>query len=1014
MSKSLLIGLALIFSFGIISAQDRSITGKVTSAEDGTAIPGVNVVVKGTTTGAVTDLDGNYKLTSPSDGAILVFSFIGMETVEMEIGGRSVIDVAMGLDSEQLSEVVVVGYGTSTKEELTGSISIIDNEALEMMPKASFQDALQGAAPGLQVVSNDGAPGASIAVRVRGIGSINASNEPLYVIDGIPVTSGSISSTDFSNGGRSSNVMSSLNPNDIESLIVLKDAASTAIYGSRGANGVVLITTKSGKAGTKAKIDVKARWGSSDFAYNNLLTGLNRDQYEQLYLEGYLNAGTLTEQEARDQFASQFPINPETGDYYNTNWIEEMTRPGFVQEYDGSVTGGTDKLSYFVSGNYFDQDGVVDQNYFTRLSGRANLNARVNDRLIISNNLSISTYEQRGITDGTAWEAPFYLGILMAPTVPIYDLEGNYYAGHKGFFMGGNNPVGQLYDNIRTLRQTRFTDNLSASIEIVEGLTFKSAWSFDFITIREKVFENGRYGDGRNVGGTSDVAQNNVYNWLGTQTLNYAKTFNGAHNIDVLLGYEAQKVNQDGLNAYGRGFAHPELTNLRNAADPNFMDSYETAYAFNSYFARVNYDYQNKYYLSGSIRRDGSSRFGPDKRWGTFWSLGAGYTISEESFLQGVDFINLLKIRASYGITGNAGIGNFDWAGLWGFTPVYDGNGGAAPSQVANPNLTWESQGNTNIGLDLEMFNSRFRTNVDYFIRNSTELLLDRPLSMTTGFRTVQQNFGDMQNSGFEIALSGDVVSTDDFLLTLGANITFLKNELTKLPEAYIDGTKRREEGRDYQEYFLYGWAGVDPANGDPLWYTDSSRSETTNNVNEADRFYDGKSATPSAFGGFNLSANWKGLTLSAMFNYQFGNYVYDAPGWVLHGDGRFTPRSTSQYAFENRWTQEKADAGQTDFLFPQHRWGGNQSSNQRNSDRYLYDGDFIRLKRVNLSYNFPESITSRISMRSLQVYVSLDNYWTWTKDSELPFDPEQAISGVYNTTTPISKTVNFGINIGL
>ena len=1008
MRKNLLLSLAFLISAGMAFAQDRIVTGKVTSADDGSGIPGVNIVVKGTTTGAVTDLDGNYKLSVPSDASTLVFSFIGMATQELDIAGRAIIDLAMATDAEQLSEVIVVGYGTQTKEQLTGSVSIVDPASLQMIPKASFQDALQGSSPGIQVVSNDGAPGANISVRIRGIGSINASNEPLYVIDGIPVTSGSITSTDFGNGGRSSNVLASLNPNDIESLIVLKDAASTAIYGSRGANGVVLITTKGGKVG-KATVDVKARWGVSDYAYKNLLTGLNSTQYEQLYVEGYVNRGSLTEQEARDQFATQFPINPETGDYYNTNWIEEMSRQGAVQEYDASVSGGTEDITYFVSGNFFDQDGVVDQNYFTRLSGRANISGKISEKVRFSNNLSVSTYKQRGITDGTAWEAPFYLGILMAPTVPIYDLEGNFYADHKGFFMGGNNPVGQLYDNIRELKQTRVTDNISASVEIIDGLTFKTAWSLDIININEKVFENGRYGDGRNVGGTADVAHNGVFNWLGTQTLNYGVTLSEQHNLDILLGYEAQKVTQDGVNAYGRGFAHPSLTNLRNAADPNFVDSYITEYAFNSYFGRVNYDFRNKLFGSASIRRDGSSRFGPNNRWGTFWSVGGAYSLSEEDFMQNVSVINLAKLRASYGITGNAGIGNFDYAGLWGFGAAYDGSPGATPSQVANPDLTWESQGNLNFGIDLEMFSNRLRVNTDWFKRVSSDLLLDRPLSMTTGFRTVSQNFGDMENAGWEIAISGDVVSTTDFTLTLGANVTFIKNELTKLPEAYIDGTKRREEGRDYQEYYLYGWHGVDPANGDPLWYTDSSRSETTNDISAAERFYDGRSATPTAYGGFNFVANWKGISLSAMFNYQFGNYVYDSPGWVLHGDGRFTPRSTSQFAFENRWTTPGQEA-----LFPQHRWGGNQSSNQRNSDRYLYDGDFIRLKRVNLAYNFPKSLTSKMFLRSLQVYASLDNFWTWTKSEDLPFDPEQAISGIYNTTTPISKTVNFGINIGL
>lgn len=1012
MRKSLLFGLALLFSIGVVFAQDRTITGKVTSADDGTGIPGVNIVVKGTTTGAVTDLDGNYKLSVPSDGAILVFSFIGMETQEVEIGGRSVIDVAMGLDSEQLAEVVVVGYGTQTKEQLTGAVSVIDTEQLEMMPKASFQDALQGSSPGLQVVNLDGAPGAGIAVRVRGIGSINASNEPLYVIDGIPVVSGSVSNTDFDNGGRSSNVMASLNPNDIESLVVLKDAASTAIYGSRGANGVVLITTKSGKSGSgKANVDVKARWGVSENAFNNLLTGLNGDQYFQLYVEGYENIGWTT-QDATDQFYSQFPVD-DNGDYYSTNWLDEITNPGAVQEYDISVQGGTDKLNYFISTNYFDQDGVVVNNFFERLSGRANIGGQISKKISFSNNLAVSYFKQRGITDGTRWQAPFYLGILMAPAVPVFDETGQYYSDHKSFFMGGNNPAGHLHDDRRNLRQLRVTDNLTATWNIIEGLDFRTAWSLDFIRVDENLYANPRYGDGRNVGGTANVAATSVLNWLGTQTLTYNKTFAEQHGLSVLAGYEAQKVSEDGVEAYGEGFAHPTLKNLASVANPQDVNSYLTEYSFESLFARVNYDFRNKYFLSGSIRRDGSSRFGPDNRYGTFWSLGAGYTMTEEGYLQNADWLNLLKLRASYGITGNAGIGNFDWAGLWGFSRAYDGSPAAAPAQVANPLLTWESQENLNFGLDYEMFNNRLRGSVEYFNRFSSDMLLDRPLSMTTGFRSVTENFGDMKNFGWEFVLAADIVSTDDWLVTLGGNITLLTNEIVKLDEAFLDGTKRREEGRDYQEFFLLGWAGVNPVNGDPIWYTDSSKTETTSNVSEAERFYDGKSATPTAYGGFNLDATWKGLTLSFMFNYSFGNYVYDSPGWVLHGDGRFTPRSTSQYAFENRWTQEKADAGQTEFLFPQHRWGGNQASNQRNSDRYLFEGDFIRLKKVNLSYNFPQSIASKAKMRSLQVYLSLDNYWTWVKDENLTFDPEQIVSGVYNTVTPISKTVNFGINMG-
>jgi TonB-linked SusC/RagA family outer membrane protein len=1008
MRKSLLLSLAFLISAVMALAQDRTISGKVTSVEDGSAIPGVNIVVKGTTTGAVTDVDGNYKLTISGDGNTLVFTFIGMVSQEVIIGSRSVINLTMALDSEQLSEIIVTGYGSQTKEAIIGAVSVIDTEKLQMMPKASFQDALQGASPGLQVVTMDGAPGAGIAVRVRGIGSINASNEPLYVLDGQPITSGAISETDFSNGGRSSNVLSSINPNDIESLVVLKDAASTAIYGSRGANGVVLITTKSGKRNQKARIDVNTRWGTSDFAFNNILQPINGDQYYDLYVRRYVNQGNLTEQEAIDKFWTQFPVNPETGTYYSTNWLDEITQKGFTQEYDVSINGGSDKFNYFISTNYYDQNGTIKENKFERMSVRANISGKLTDKLSFTNNMNISNFNQRGITDGTRWAAPMYLAYLMAPAVPVYDQEGQFYADHKSFFMGGNNPVGQLFDDKRELRQTRITDNLSASYEIMEGLTFKSAWSFDMLRVDEYLYGNPRYGDARNRGGTAQEARTTQTNWIGTQTLNYGKTFNNAHNIDILLGYEAQMVKTDAVEMFGEGFAHPSLKTLASAANPIFVSSSRTDYAFNSYFARANYDYQNKYFGSASIRRDGSSKFGPDKRWGTFYSIGAGYAISEERFMDGVGFIDFLKLRVSYGVVGNAGIGNYEWAGLWGFNRDYDGKPGAAPSQVANPLLTWETQENFNIGLDYEMLGNRLRGTFEYFTRNSSDLLLDRPISNTTGFTAVTQNFGDMTNSGIEIAISGDVLATEDWLVSLGANITLLTNEITFLPESFVTGTKRREQGRDYQEFYLYGWAGVDPANGDPLWYTDSTKSETTNNISAATRFYDGKSATPDSYGGANIDITYKGFTLGLIFNYQTGNYVYDNPGWVIHGDGRFTPRSTSLDSYENEWRTPGQEA-----TFPKSQWGGNQSSNTRNSDRYLYNGDFVRLKKVNFQYSFPTDLASRIKMRSLQVYVSLDNFLTWVKDDTLRFDPEQTISGVYNTITPISKTVSFGINMG-
>ncbi len=1003
MKKRLLVSLFCLiamaqFAFG----QERAVTGTVLSSEDGASLPGVNVLVKGTSVGTITGIDGTFKINVPNNEAILRFSYVGYKATEVTVSTQTNISINLEPDYNQLTEVVVVGYGTQRMEELTGSVGVIGAEKLEQLPSATFQSALQGNSPGLQVVSTDGAPGAGISVRVRGIGSINASNEPLYVIDGIPVSSGSISQTDFSNGGTSSNVLASLNPNDIQNITVLKDAASTAIYGSRGANGVVLITTKSGASG-KAKIDLKTQVGFSDFAFNNLLQPLNGAQYEELYIEGRVNAGTHTLQEAQDLFNRQFPERA------NTNWLEEISQIGVTQQYDLSAQGGNDDFTYFLSGSYFNQEGTTKENKFERYSSRANIKAKLTDKLTVSNNINIAYSKQRGITDGTAWEAPFYLAYLLAPSIPVFDEQGRYYGDHASFFMGGNNPVGQLYDNTRELEQTTLIDNLSFDYKIIDGLNFKSAWSFQILNIDEFIFENGRYGDGRNIGGFGNEARTDQINWLGTQTLSYNKTFNDVHNFNTLIGYEAQKILTDAVEAQAEGWPHPDLRTLQSAANPTVATSSRTEFGFNSYFARVNYDYKGKYYASASFRRDGSSRFGPDKRWGTFWSVGGGYNITEEAFMDGVSFINNLKLRASIGVTGNAGIGNFDWAGLYGFTPDYDGSPGAAPTQVANPLLTWESQENFNVGLDFAVLNNKISGTVEYFVRTSSDLILDRPISYTTGFRNVSQNVGDMQNSGIELSLNADILDKGDFSLNVGGNITFLKNEITDLPEPFVDGTKRREQGRDFQEYFLFGWAGVNPDNGAPLWYTDETKTETTSSINDAARFYDGKSATPDFFGGFNINMAYKGFSLNTQINYQIGNYVYDGPGWVIHGDGRFTPRSTSKWAFENRWQQPGDQA-----LFPQFAWGNRSASNTRNSSRYLFKGDFIRLRTVNFAYDFPATITEKLKMRSLRVYTSLNNYFTWTADDNLHFDPEQTISGFYDTKTPIPKTISFGVNIGL
>ncbi len=1000
MKRTLTILLLFFLGMQISFAQGRVVTGTVTSAEDGSTLPGVTVMVIGTTTGVTTDIDGKYQLTIPNASAVLKFSFIGFKHQELAVGQASTLNVALELDLVGLEEVVVIGYGTSTKEALTGAVEVVGSEKFEMVPVASLESSLQGGVVGLQMNANDGQPGAATQIRIRGIGSINASSAPLYVIDGIPVQTGADSETGFDNGGRSSNIMSTINPNDIESLSVLKDASATAIYGSRGANGVILITTKGGKSG-KAKINFSAQTGFSDNAYNGRHEALNADQYTTLFLEGYMNKGeTLAQAQAR--FDNYFP------DPADHNWLEDIMRTGITQQYNVDVSGGAKGISYFASIGYYDQEGVLIGTDFNRFSSRLNIKADLTDKLTITNNITVGRTESNGTSDGTAWDNPMYGAYLVAPVVPIYDEQGLYYADHKSFFMGGANPVGRLLEDERWQKQTRILDNLSASYKIREDLTFKSAWSFDLIGIHEFEFENARYGDGRRVGGRSNEASINSTNWIGTQTLNYNKLFGDKHNFDALLGYEAQKYDRRAVQARGEGFPNPTLRTLASAANPTLAWSAGTQYSFASMFSRFSYNYGGKYYATASFRRDGSSRFGEDSRWGNFWSIGGSWRVIEEDFMADINWLNDLKLRVSYGITGNASIGNFDAMALYGFGYDYAGVAGSAPSNIGNPMLTWEGQSTLDIGVDLYMFD-RISATFTYFNRKNSDLLLDRPLSTTTGFDANTQNVGDMLNSGIELEMNAEIAKTADFSWDFGFNLTMMKNEVTRLDEPILNGSHRAEEGRDYYEYYMWHWAGVNPQTGHAMWYTDESMTTTTEDVSEADRWYTGKSATPSAFGGINTNIHYKNFDLSAQVVFVLDKYIYDVAGFVLDGDGRYTPRGTHVYGFENRWTTPGQETS-----YPQWVWGNSTKSNQKYQTRYLYDATYARLRDITLSYTFGKSIIDKLDISSLKVFVKGNNLLTWVRDKEnLHLDPEASVSGLVDGLQPKSKTITFGVNVG-
>lgn len=983
-----------------------TITGNVTDAT-GQPLPGVNVLIKGTTVGTQSDFDGNYAI-DVTDGTALVFSYIGMLTKEVAIENRSVVNVVLQEDVASLDEVVVVAYGTSTKESITGSVGVVRSEELEQVPVSTFEQTLRGSTAGLQASAVDGAPGGNTQVRIRGIGSISASSEPLYVIDGIPVQNGSIGTID--NGGSSTNVMASINPNDIASISVLKDAASTAIYGSRGANGVILITTKSGSSG-KAKITLKTLTGFNSQAYNNILKPLNAAEYTELFLEGYVNLGD-TPEEAQARFDATFQqlIDPSTGEPTDTNWLDAITRTGITQSYDLSASGGTENLKYFFSGAYYDQENYIIGSGFNRLSARSNIEFKVTDYLTVSNNISVSNSTTNTFFDGGSFNNPFKNSLELSPLIPIYDEEGRFNGEHADYFpLGGANPVGALSgDDLWENKQFRVIDNFAVSIKPVKNLTLRSQLNFDLLTLTESQYQNPRYGGGRNSGGIGYEANTSLRTFVGTQTADYNFSLGNNHNFNVLGGFEAQETVSESSSASGTQFPNQSLRTLNSASAEFAISGSKSEYTFVSAFSRANYNYDGKYFLSASLRRDGSSRFGADNRWGTFYSFGGSWVASNEAFLEDVSFLNLLKVRSSWGVTGNAAIGDFPSQGLYVYGQDYDGNPGGSPSQIANPDLTWESQQNFNVGVDFGLF-SKISGTVEYFERTSSDLILNVPITLTSGFSSLTQNFGEMKNTGFEISMNADIISNDDFNWNVGFNTTFLKNEITELTDDFTDGAYRRQEGEDFQSFYLYSWAGVNQENGDPQWYTDASKTTITNDISEAERFLDDKSATPEFFGGFNTMVSYKDFSLSANFIYSYGNYIFDSRARGTLGDGRLTPRSTADFIYDNRW-----QPGSTDALVPQFVWGGRNGSNEANQTRWLYDGSYIRLRDLTVAYNFNEDITSLLGLNSMRLYARGTNILTFVKEDILYIDPEQGINGSYTGQTPAVKTISIGLDIQL
>ncbi|WP_114781963.1 SusC/RagA family TonB-linked outer membrane protein [Botryobacter ruber] len=1003
MKKSLLLNFIFVFAFVLQTfAQGRTVTGTVTDQATGQGLPGVTVLVKGTSTGTSTDINGGYSISVPAGDATLVFRAIGYQAVERAVGNAATVDVTLSVDTKTLGEVVVTGYGTQIKKEFTGSAAIVSSENLENRPIASVDQLLQGQVAGLQSVTLSGQPGANQQVRIRGIGSINAGSNPLYVVDGVIINAG-----DASRLTVTSNQLAGLNPNDIESVTVLKDAASTSIYGSRGANGVIVITTKKGAAG-KTKFNATAEYGFTSVAKRpDAGETLTAEEWLALTREGLVNAGRTP-----DQVNTTMTSLGEGSGVY-TDWYDLVTRTGAQQTYNLSASGGTDKTQFYVSGGLFKQEAPVIGSEFTRISGTMNLNHKVNEKISFFNTLNISNINQNTPGNGGGFANPVGATAFLMPTQNPYNADGSLNITRSGAlgFSGNFNPLYIVENDVRDLRNTKIIGSIGGSWNIIDNLKYTSKLGVDYFNIEEEMFWNPFHGDGRTVSGRGYNYYTRVFNWLTTNQLDYRFQVPGVDKFtaDATVGYEAQKSREYNITTNATGY--PPTTALPSsivAATPVSASATASDYSFASLFSRLTLNFADKYILSGSFRRDGSSRFGSNNRYGNFWSVGASWNMEEEEFIRNIDQISTLKLRTSYGVNGNAATStafdNYTWRPRFSYGVNYNQQPGGAFNKIGNVDLTWERNKPFDVGVDMGFFSDRLTFTADYYIRTTSDLLLNKEISRTTGFPSIFQNIGEMQNRGFEFSIGGYPID-GAFKWNTNFNIAFNKNKITSLPNDadIIDGAYLLREGYDYRTFYVREWAGVDPTTGAPQWWQDAEKTTKTTSWSGAARVpY--KSATPKAFGGFNNTFSYKGFTLDALVVFNFGNYVRD--GWEVYLMDGWYPLANKYRKSLERWQKEGDVTDVPKYVY------NDPSNPSMFSTRFLYKGDYLRLRNISLGYDLKPSWIEGIGFSRANVYVRGTNLATKIFDDNLPVDPEAGVNSANNADIPVNRAVTFGVNL--
>ncbi|MXV17033.1 SusC/RagA family TonB-linked outer membrane protein [Hufsiella ginkgonis] len=1008
MKQKLLIFFLSLFTVAQAVAQTRTVTGTVTGNDDGGPIPGVSVRVKGTQVAVQTNASGVYSIRLADNQNVITFTSIGYKTHDETIGNRTTVNVGLTPDVSNLNEVVITGYGVEQKRDIAGAVSRVTGAEIENMPVASFDRAIQGKMSGVLVQGSSGIPGGNVQMRIRGSGSINAGNDPLYIVDGVQMQGG-----DISRSLTSANLLNAINPNDIESIDVLKDAASAAIYGSQAANGVVIITTKRGKSG-KTKLTLNYQTGGTDMINKTPVT--NGPQFLELMYEARRNLllaqglnATQATQVADARSTSLYGFVPSTfGNAPTYDWQEAMTRRGNTNLIEGNANGGNESTQFYLSGSYQKLNGQIIKSDFSRGTMHLNLNHKASSRLSFDTKLNLSTITQNAVESSNQSGSLFLSGVTIPSIQPIYNPDGTYAEPVLG--TRPSNVIKQTNYNKNLGVTNQLTGSVGADFEIVSGLKFRSAWNLDYTDIVEDRYIDPRTRDGAAFGGQANELNTRRANWSTDQVFNYIKKFNEDNNLTALLGFSYRNVVDNTITAQGRSFPNELFQTLQSAATPFGVNSSFTTYRTAGYFTKVNYTYKGRYIINSTLRYDGSSRFGADKKYGWFPSVSLAWRLSDESFVKKIDAISELKLRGSYGITGNQQIGNFDSRSLFqgNAASAYNGIGGITPTGLGNAVLSWEENHSIDLGLDFAFFNSRLAGTFDAFRRTSKDLLLDRPLPSTSGFTTISQNIGSVKNEGLELELTTQNITSKAFKWSTNFNWTLIRSRVLKLNEG-LDRiiSSNAFVGKPLGSIYVVEFAGVNAATGRPFWYDANNNityqpSESAG-VNDARRII-GKSV-PDSYGGIGNTFSYKGVDLNVFFQGQFGNTLINNNSFFGERSGSSETNHTMR-VYDRRWRQP-GDITDWPKMYnstePLNR--GLASFSSRNYE----SGAYIRLKTVTLSYSLPASWLTKAKMRSVRINLEAYNLLTFT--GYTGYDPE--VTGSDLGVFPQGKTLTAGIQVG-